>query len=491
MKPLPESQAAVPMLLGGSALDAPAAAPRPLPIPAAALRLLSDERLARLASAGDRAAFGVIFHRYHQELHRYCVSILRNPEDAGDALQSTMLRALNALQGDTRQIALRPWLYRIAHNESITLVRRRRHAGLDAELSVPAPFDGEARADLRAQLHELLGDLRELPERQRGALVMRELGGLNYSEIAAALDTTPAGAKQATYDARRGLHELAKGREMDCAVVCSAISGGDGRALRGRALRAHLRACSDCRDFRSAIADRRSQLAELTPMMPAAVASGLLESVLASAGGGIGGTGLLGLSATLKSLSVLAVAAALGTGVLPAVESPSGRDAAGAIRDVPVQRSSAPTAPASNPHAVLSSHRAARGQAGPGASGRTRHGDGSRGPARHPAPPRGPSGGRNTAAVATPLATTDTTSAPARAHCHHGGRSSSLGDAVSQTSDQRPVQQAVTVVSHTDAPVVDEVHEALPIKSPPAPVHRQAASGRHAKRTRDKSATRS
>src|SRR5688572_24933164 len=90
----------------------------------AALRLLGDERLARLASGGDRAAFAVIFDRYHQRLFAYCTSILHDRDDAADAVQSTMLRAMRALEGEERDIAVRPWLYRIAHNESITLLRR-------------------------------------------------------------------------------------------------------------------------------------------------------------------------------------------------------------------------------------------------------------------------------------------------------------------------------------------------------------------------------
>src|SRR4051794_9248778 len=83
----------------------------------APLRLLSDERLARLAARGDRPAFAVIFDRYHQGLFGYCASILHDKDDAADAVQNTMLRAMRALEGDEREIAVRPWLYRIAHNE--------------------------------------------------------------------------------------------------------------------------------------------------------------------------------------------------------------------------------------------------------------------------------------------------------------------------------------------------------------------------------------
>ncbi len=69
-------------------------------------RLLSDTRLIRLARRGDQGAFEAIFKRYHQELYRYCRAILRDPDEAQDALQSTMTSALRSLPGDERQIAL-------------------------------------------------------------------------------------------------------------------------------------------------------------------------------------------------------------------------------------------------------------------------------------------------------------------------------------------------------------------------------------------------
>ena len=87
---------------------------------------MPDERVARWAARGSDAAFAVIFERHHQALHRYCHTIVGNGHDASDALQSTMLKAFRALPGETREIALRPWLYRIAHNESISLLRARR-----------------------------------------------------------------------------------------------------------------------------------------------------------------------------------------------------------------------------------------------------------------------------------------------------------------------------------------------------------------------------
>src|SRR5947209_7960187 len=99
----------------------PPRAPAPRP-----LKLLSDERLTKRIAAGDRAAFAEVFRRYQAPIYRYCRSLLRCEEDARDALQNAMASAMRALEGETREIALRPWLFRIAHNESMTLARRLR-----------------------------------------------------------------------------------------------------------------------------------------------------------------------------------------------------------------------------------------------------------------------------------------------------------------------------------------------------------------------------
>src|SRR4051794_18303590 len=226
---------------------------RMLAPPAATLRLLSDERLARLAAGGSEAAFAAIFERHHQALHRYCRSILGNDHDAADALQNTMVRALRALPGETRAISLKPWLYKIAHNESISLLRARRPDGdleLAEQIGDPA---SESLIDARERLRDLNGDLRELTEQQRGALLMRELGGLEFAEVAAALAISAPAAKQSVYEARCALHAMHEGRAMSCDVVRRALSDGDKRTLRGMKVRGHLRGCAGCRDFEAVL----------------------------------------------------------------------------------------------------------------------------------------------------------------------------------------------------------------------------------------------
>ncbi|MGH2898735.1 MAG: RNA polymerase sigma factor, partial [Solirubrobacteraceae bacterium] len=223
---------------------------------------MGDESLASRAAAGDEAAFTALYERYHGPLLGYCRSILLDAEDARDATQSALENALRALPRREPGRPLRPWLYRIAHNEAINIVRRRQpvaDGGTDATdlLTVPGP---EVDAEQRSRLAQLVDDLRMLPERQRGALVMRELSGLSYDEIALALGVSNDAARRCVFDARTALHDAVDGRATACTSVRRTLSDGDRRHLRARGLRAHLRSCDDCATFERAMGARQSDL---------------------------------------------------------------------------------------------------------------------------------------------------------------------------------------------------------------------------------------
>src|SRR6266536_2900743 len=134
-------------------------------------RLLSDSRLARMAAQGDTAAFEAIFARHHQAVYRYCRGIVGSDQDAEDALQNTMAAALRSLPGESREIALKPWLFRVAHNESISIIRRRETPVADTEVVDRAVEGADDLAESRGRLRQLVRDLRSLPDRQRSALV--------------------------------------------------------------------------------------------------------------------------------------------------------------------------------------------------------------------------------------------------------------------------------------------------------------------------------
>src|SRR4029453_12178839 len=140
----------------------------------AALRGRRGPALRSQAARADSAALGAMYERHHQALYRYCRSILRDDEEARDALQSTMAKALAALRDEERDFELRPWLFRIAHNEAISRLRQRRDAvDLDAIGTLGTDALAQTVED-RERLALLRADLRDLPERQRSALVLRE-----------------------------------------------------------------------------------------------------------------------------------------------------------------------------------------------------------------------------------------------------------------------------------------------------------------------------
>ena len=286
-------------------------------------RLLSDDRLLRLVATGNPQAFGAVYARYHAPLYAYCRSIVRDPDDAKDALQNTMVKALAALgRGEDRDLPLKPWLFRIAHNESVSLLRRRKPSEPLTDALAPPVAGVEAQAVARERLGQLVEDLQQLPDRQRAALIMREVNGLSYEEIAGALEISEGAARQSVFEARTALVEYGEGREVACEAIRRSISDGDGRAMRARRVRAHLRACDACRDFQSTLKVRRRELHLLAPGLSGGSAVALLQGVLGAgvAGGGAaatGGAGLLGGSAS----AVLASGAAKGVVALVAVSA--------------------------------------------------------------------------------------------------------------------------------------------------------------------------
>jgi len=460
------------------------------------MRLLGDERLARLVAAGNPRAFAVLYERHHQALYRYSRAIVRNEDDAADVLQTTMERALAALSRGVPDAPMRPWLFRIAHNEAISLLRRRRPT---TDLDQAPELEGpglEARVEQRSRLTTLVADLNELPDRQRSALVMRELSGLSHGDIAAALEISVPAAKQAIFDARTGLQEFAKGRAMECADVERIISERDGRMLRGRPLRAHLRGCDSCRALRDAIGARRSELAALAPPLPAAAATGLLAGILGGGGHGGGASGLLsGLTAkaaagavTGKALAGAAVVATVAVGtaqVLPATTERAERDAVRAPTGAgPAARAPAAAGPAAPaPPARAGAVRPAREAAAAASTTPTRGARAHATPRRRVAGATAPVAGRpRDAAPASPGARPDPASPaasrrrfPAQQAAGRRPAASHPATASRPSAPRRPARGKATTPASTRAP-------SRPTASAPARPSRPAAGAPAASR---------
>ena len=148
-----------------------------------------------------------LFARYGQELYRFCLGRLRNPEDAADALQNTFLRVHVALEKGTVPQFEAAWLYKIAHN---VCVSRREQAGRRSAHETPSDLD-ELKWAMAAPEHDhdrlegLADALADLPHNLRQSLLLREWQGLSYTEIADALDTTVPAVETLLYRARKQL----------------------------------------------------------------------------------------------------------------------------------------------------------------------------------------------------------------------------------------------------------------------------------------------
>ena len=119
----------------------------------------------------------------------FCVHMLGSREAAEDALQLTFVSAYRALRGRDSISSLRPWLYTIARNRCLSELRTRRDAVDVDGVAVDRPsFDGLAdQVQRREELRELLEDVQRLPDDQRAALVLFQLGDHSHNDIAAVL----------------------------------------------------------------------------------------------------------------------------------------------------------------------------------------------------------------------------------------------------------------------------------------------------------------
>jgi len=169
----------------------------------------TDEELVARFRAGDDAAFTAIHDRYRGPLVAFARRMVQGTgHDAEDVVQDAFLRAHGALRASDRPMALRAWLH--------TIVRNRALDGLRTLAARPAPLeeapplrargaDPAARVEAREELRRIVAEIGRLPERQRVALVHRELGGEGHAELAARLGTTVQGTKSLIIRARTSL----------------------------------------------------------------------------------------------------------------------------------------------------------------------------------------------------------------------------------------------------------------------------------------------
>lgn len=258
----------------------------------------SDERLVSLVRRGERAAFEALYDRHAAALLSYSYFMLGSREDAEDAVQSTFASAYRALLRDERHVDLRPWLFAIARNACIGILRKRRPQ--DGErIEQVAGEDLFARVERRESLRRLLAGMLALPERHRTALLLAELHGHSQREIGHVLGVSPATVKSYIFQARTTLASELVAREAACEEIREELADARGAALlRGR-LRRHLRSCADCRAYAEQRSRERRALGALMPLLPTLALKRRVLDTTAGQAAGLGAAGTAGLGATL------------------------------------------------------------------------------------------------------------------------------------------------------------------------------------------------
>jgi RNA polymerase sigma factor (sigma-70 family) len=286
--------------------------------PRALLRVASDERLVEYVRGGSETAFEAIYDRHHRGILAFSRHMLGSVEEAEDAVQHTFMAAYRHLVGADAEIQLRPWLYTIARNRCLTTLRTRRERPLD-EVPEPATEHLSTEAQRRQDVRELLADVAQLPEDQRAALVLAELGDVSHDEIATVLEVPRQKVKALVFQARTSLAASRTARETPCAEIREQLANLRGGALRRTTLHRHLRECAGCRAFREEVALQRKTLAVALPVI---ATPGLKEAALGAAfgSGGAGGAAALSGGGALAAKALVAVAL-VGGGTTAGVEA--------------------------------------------------------------------------------------------------------------------------------------------------------------------------
>ena len=181
------------------------------------------ELLARVRN-GDEGAFEALYDAYHRRLLAFCQHMLGSREEAEDALQHTFLAAYRSLRAGYEVVDLKPWLYTIARNRCLSVLRaRREEVELDDGASRHRGARGGGRSARRPAACSCATSQR-LPPDQRAALVLFEVGDHSQEEIAAVLGVRREKVKALVFQAREALMGWRAARETPCAHVREQIA---------------------------------------------------------------------------------------------------------------------------------------------------------------------------------------------------------------------------------------------------------------------------
>jgi RNA polymerase sigma factor (sigma-70 family) len=285
--------------------------------------LRSDQQLIALFRAGYDEAFRVIHDRYRPRLQAYVRQMLAgHSSDVEDALQDVFVRAYAGLRANDRELALRPWLYRVAHNRCVDELRRcspQSSPELVEACAGRPDSDPVAESERRETLQRLVTDIERLPDQQRSALLMHELSGMPYADVADVLGVSVPAVKSLLMRARTGLHQAREARSVACAEIRQQLLEAHGRGVRPSWMaRRHMRDCASCREWRVELRGWGRRVAVFAPFgfLAKLFGGGAGGGTAAGAGGAFGASVGGGVASGAAGLTVSHVAAVVAAAVV-------------------------------------------------------------------------------------------------------------------------------------------------------------------------------
>jgi RNA polymerase sigma-70 factor (ECF subfamily) len=176
----------------------------------------TDEELVRRFTRGDRAAFGALVERHERRVYNLAYRMLGRPEDAADATQDVFLICLRKLGGFQGRSAFSTWLHRVSVNVCYEVLRKRsRERPSDEEIEPPP---GPDHADASAASIDVHRALQRVPDEFRTVLLLHDLQGVPYEEIAEALGAPVGTVKSRLHRGRVALGRALRGEHREGAA---------------------------------------------------------------------------------------------------------------------------------------------------------------------------------------------------------------------------------------------------------------------------------
>jgi RNA polymerase sigma-70 factor (ECF subfamily) len=187
---------------------------------------VSDRELVREAQKGSHAAFEALVRRYSERAFRAAFRVVRDEEAAADVLQDAFIKAYRGLRKFENRSAFYTWLYRIVVNLALDRRRRERPGSavewddevahtVEARVALPPGSDPEIEST-RAEVRELVArGVQQLPDGQREVLILREVEGLSYQEIAATMRISKGTVMSRLHYARRKMEAFLRSHGVE------------------------------------------------------------------------------------------------------------------------------------------------------------------------------------------------------------------------------------------------------------------------------------